>query len=59
MQEEVPEWQRVFDRREAYRIAVVPTGGLFLTAGADIQKDRIELEVVGWARGKESWSVDY
>jgi phage terminase large subunit GpA-like protein len=32
---------------------------LFLTAGVDVQKDRIEVEVVGWGRGKESWSVDY
>ena len=25
----------------------------------DVQKDRIEVEIVGWGRGKESWSVDY
>jgi phage terminase large subunit GpA-like protein len=25
----------------------------------DIQKDRIEVEVVAWGRGKESWWVDY
>ena len=30
-----------------------------LTAGADVQKDRIEVEVVAWGRTKESWSVDY
>jgi phage terminase large subunit GpA-like protein len=24
-----------------------------------VQKDRIEVEVVAWGRGKESWSVDY
>jgi phage terminase large subunit GpA-like protein len=59
LQGEAPEWQRLYDRREDYRIGVVPRGGLFLTAGVDIQKDRIELEVVAWGRGKESWSVDY
>jgi hypothetical protein len=32
---------------------------LFLTAGVDVQKDRLECEVVAWGRGKESWSVDY
>jgi phage terminase large subunit GpA-like protein len=37
----------------------VPERGLFLTAGVDVQKDRIEVEVVAWGRGKESWSVDY
>jgi phage terminase large subunit GpA-like protein len=59
LQGEAPEWQRLYDRREDYRIGVVPKGGLFLTAGVDIQKDRIEIEVVAWGRGKESWSVDY
>ncbi len=56
---EAPEWQRLYERRGTYRIGVVPEGGLFLTAGVDVQKDRIEVEVVAWGRGKESWSVDY
>jgi phage terminase large subunit GpA-like protein len=56
---EAPEWQRLYERRESYRIGVVPEAGLFLTAGVDVQKDRIEVEVVAWGRGKESWSVDY
>lgn len=34
-------------------------GGLFLTAGVDIQKDRIECEVAAWGRNKQSWSVEY
>ena len=42
-----------------YKIGTVPRGGLFLTAGADVQKDRIEVEIAAWGRGKESWSVDY
>jgi phage terminase large subunit GpA-like protein len=33
--------------------------GRFLTAGVDVQKDRLEVEVVAWGRDKESWSVDY
>ena len=56
---EAPEWQRLYERRESYRIGIVPERGLFLTAGVDVQKDRIEVEVVAWGRGKESWSVDY
>src|SRR5580704_14848450 len=56
---DAPEWQRLYDRREDYAIGTVPKGGLFLTAGVDIQKDRIEAEIVAWGRGKESWSVDY
>ncbi len=56
---DAPEWQRLYERREDYNIGTVPNGGLFLTAGVDIQKDRIEVEVVAWGRGKESWSIDY
>jgi hypothetical protein len=56
---EAPEWQKLYDRRESYKVGTVPTGGLFLTAGADVQKDRIEVEITAWGRGKESWSVDY
>ena len=56
---EAPEWQKLYDRRESYKVGTVPIGVLFLTAGADVQKDRIEVEIVGWGRGKESWSVDY
>ena len=56
---EAPEWQRLYDRREDYRIGAVPAGGLFLTSGVDVQKDRIEVEIVAWGRERESWSVDY
>lgn len=58
-QGEAPEWQRLYDRRETYKLGTVPAGALFLTAGADVQKDRIEVQIVGWGRGKESWLVDY
>jgi len=37
----------------------IPDKALILTAGADIQADRIELEVVAWSEDEESWSVDY
>jgi phage terminase large subunit GpA-like protein len=56
---EAPEWDRLHDRREHYAFGSVPKGGLFLTAGCDVQQDRIELEVVAWGRGLESWSVQY
>lgn len=40
-------------------IAPVPAGGLVLTAGVDMQQDRLEVEIVAWGVGDESWSVDY
>lgn len=45
-------------RREVYT-SEVPDGVLALTAGMDMQNDRIECEVVGWGAGEESWSVGY
>lgn len=39
--------------------APVPMGGLVLTAGVDMQKDRLECEIVAWGHGEESWSVEY
>src|ERR1700731_3748640 len=56
---EAPDWQRLYDRREAWRIGTVPGGGLFLTAGADVQKDRIEVSIWAWGRGLTSWLVDH
>jgi phage terminase large subunit GpA-like protein len=32
---------------------------VFITCGVDVQMDRLELEVVGWGPGMESWSLDY
>ena len=45
-------------RAEEYR-AEIPMGGLYLTAGVDMQMDRLEVEVVAWGVGEESWSVGY
>ncbi len=56
---EAPDWKRLYERREAYKVGTVPDGVLFLTAAADVQHDRILVEVVGWGRGKVSWSIDW
>ena len=47
----------IHNRREFYK-APVPNGSI-LTAGVDVQDDRLELEIVAWGEGEESWSVDY
>lgn len=39
--------------------AEVPQEAAILTAGVDMQQDRLEIEVVGWGLGEESWSIDY
>lgn len=56
---EAPEWEQLYRRRETYKIGAVPAGGLILTAGVDVQKDRLECELVAWGRNRESWSIDY
>lgn len=56
---EVPDWEAIYRRRESYQRGTVPAGGLVLTMAADIQRDRIEVEVVAWGPEMESWSVDY
>ena len=56
---EAPDWQRLVERREDYRIGSVPQGGLLLVGAADVQKDRIEASVWAFGRGKESWLVEH
>ena len=55
---DAPDWERLYRRRESYPIGSVPHGVTFLTAGVDVQKDRVVYEVRGWGAGKESWSID-
>ena len=50
--------EMLYQRAEVYD-APVPDGVLMLTAGIDVQADRIEYEVVGWNKDEESWSIDY
>tara|TARA_R100000093_G_C1941679_1_gene72399 strand:- start:14 stop:1789 length:1776 start_codon:yes stop_codon:yes gene_type:complete len=46
----------LYDRREDY---TVPNEVVLLTAGVDIQDDRLEVEIVGWGLEEETWSIDY
>jgi phage terminase large subunit GpA-like protein len=50
----------LWKEREDYPIAIdVPLGGLFLTVGADVQKDRIEASVYAWGEQEECWAVEH
>lgn len=52
----------VAKRAEAYlehESRTLPEGALVLTAGIDVQGDRIEAEIVGWGEGDESWGIQY
>jgi hypothetical protein len=45
-------------RRESYGDGIeVPGPAVILTAGVDVQVDRLELQVVGWAEHLERWVI--
>lgn len=48
----------LMERREFYA-ADLPDGVIVLTAGVDVQNDRLEVEVVGWGYKHESWGIEY
>jgi phage terminase large subunit GpA-like protein len=56
---DAPKWESLFNRRENYKTNCPPDDVAIVTVGVDIQQDRIELEVVGWAAGQRSYSLDY
>ncbi|XWN32167.1 MAG: phage terminase large subunit family protein [Devosia sp.] len=44
-------------RREQWD--AVPNAVVVVTAGVDVQIDRLEVEIVGWGIGEETWSLGY
>lgn len=48
----------LYARREVFA-AAVPMHGLYLTAGVDMQPDRLEVEIVAWGLFERSWSAQY
>lgn len=44
-------------RRAELWAGEVPDGVVLLTAAGDTQDDRVELEIVGWGRNEERWSI--
>lgn len=38
---------------------IAPDGAIVITAGVDVQGDRLETEIIGWGIGQESWSLQY
>lgn len=55
---EAPDHERLIERREAFPLGVVSAGAVVLTAGVDVQRDRLECDVWGWGPGYESWLVE-
>lgn len=53
----VPDSEKLRERAEFYDELTVPWGGLVLTAGIDVQHDRLAVVIRAWGRGEESWLV--
>lgn len=56
---EQPQSEILSQRAEAYRLQTVPREALILTAGVDVQGDRLEYLVQGWGRNEQQWTIDY
>ena len=53
------EAESMIQRAEDYQVEPLPETVLALTAGADVQKDRVEITVVGWGVAEESWAIEH
>jgi len=53
------EYETLLKRRLHYDVNSIPESVLVITAGCDTQKDRIELQLMGWSHDFEAWVLDY
>ena len=51
------EWQVLAARAEPYQPMTVPRNGALLTAGVDVQGDRLAVSIWAWGEGEEAWLV--
>ncbi|AIO40983.1 phage terminase large subunit family protein [Burkholderia cenocepacia] len=54
---DLPEPDQLAERALPYAAFTVPSRGLLLTIGVDVQHDRIAVVIRAWGRGEESWLV--
>ena len=52
-----PRLEDLQDRAESYPEFTVPSRALVLTAGVDVQHDRLAIKIWGWGPGEESWLI--
>lgn len=52
-----PKASELEDRAEDYEEFTVPARALVLTAGVDVQHDRLAVTIWGWGPGEESWLI--
>ena len=57
MKGEAPPWDKVWNLRGGYQSDTVPGGVKIITAGVDVQKDRLYVVVRGFGAQGESWLI--
>ena len=58
-EDEKLDWEAIQNRAEAYELREIPPGCLMLTAGVDVQKDRLEVQVRGFGENGQRWTIDW
>jgi phage terminase large subunit GpA-like protein len=58
-QAEKIESHELLSRRENYDASLIPDDVLVITAGCDVQKDRIEVQVIGYALESQTYVIEY
>lgn len=53
------EYEPLMERLENFDLESIPEEVLLLTGGVDVQKDRVEIQVVGWGNNYECYVLDY
>ncbi len=56
---DAPEWENIYNKRTPYAMNQPNDNVMLITAGCDVQKDRLEVEIVGWCKDKSTYSIDY
>ena len=56
---DMPDWQNIYNKREQYAQNTLHRDVCIITAGVDVQKDRLEMEIVGWCPDRQSYSIDF
>tara|TARA_R100000234_G_scaffold114351_1_gene89444 strand:- start:1658 stop:3538 length:1881 start_codon:yes stop_codon:yes gene_type:complete len=49
----------LMERVESYESNLIPEKAVILTAGVDVQDNRLAVSVWGWGRGEEGWLIDH
>lgn len=52
------DWEQIKQRAEPYELRSVPTGCLVLTAGVDVQANRLAVQMLGWGDAR-MWVIDW